>query len=350
MRNRVIGLAMLWGACLGVIAPGAALDAVANSDGIRLGVARFAGDERSPSIAARLADELGKYPLERLLGPGTFIADPGLEPSAEAVRFWAYNAAVEDLLVGRVVAATNFEPERIEIAIRSGHSGVARGRRSVTLGDANSDTTAMHSVDTVIVELVALVLSDLGYVPQDAAGVGVSSGRSDSRESGSGNSGRGLENALKLKGFDSEAPIEIKADEAEIVTRDHGRELVFTHNVLVRQANVTLRSDRLEATYKKGESAPERLVAQGSVFVDQAGRHAKCDRVIYVRRDQRLTCIGHAELVQGCDIVRGTTIRFDLADDRARVEGAASIVIRPNRDDASGAGGAAICETAGGVM
>ena len=120
------------------------------------------------------------------------------------------------------------------------------------------------------------------------------------------------------------------------MSRDHGRELVFQRNVRVRQANVTLRSQRLEATYKKGESEPERLVADGDVLVDQNGRRAKCDHAVYLRRDQRLTCSGRAELVQGCDVVRGDSIQFWLSDDRARVEGAASIVIRPEGEAGAG--------------
>ena len=80
------------------------------------------------------------------------------------------------------------------------------------------------------------------------------------------------------------------------------------------------------------------LKGQGKVFVDQGGRRAKCDRAIYVRSAQQLTCSGRAELVQGCDIVRGDSIQFWLADDRARVEGAASIVIRPEQEEGAGCG------------
>jgi len=307
---------------------------------IRLGVTPFGDDARSPSVAARLSEALATRSLGRLLGPGTFVADAGLEPSADAVRTWAYHSAVENLVVGRVVAATEFEPERIEIAIRSGHSGAATARRSVTLEEG-------VSLESVIDSLATDVLSALGFVPEVSDAAKVDGAEAAGPRESAGESGRGLENALDLEGFDSDAPIQIQADEAEIVSRDQGRELVFTHNVLVQQANVTLKSDRLEATYKKGQSEPERLVAEGRVFVDQGGRQARCDRAIYLREAQRLTCIGHAELVQGCDIVRGQSIRFDLADDRALVEGAASIVIRPDRD---APGEANACGNVGGLM
>ena len=164
--------------------------------------------------------------------------------------------------------------------------------------------------------------------------------------SGEGPKGRGLDASLDSGGFDDEAPIEIKAEEAEIVNREGGRNLVFKRNVSVRQANVTLLSDYLEATYRKGESEPDRLVARGRVFVDQGERRAKCDRAVYVRSAQQLICTGHAELVQGCDIVRGQSIEFFLGEDRARVEGAASIVIRPESDAQAEAG----CGSAEGLL
>ena len=107
--------------------------------------------------------------------------------------------------------------------------------------------------------------------------------------------------------------------------------------------NVTLRSDRLGASYRKGESEPRELVADGSVQIVQDDRRAKCDHALYVRESNRLTCRGRAELVQGCDVVRGESIEFDLAGEQARVEGAASIVIQPEEADAA----TADCEPAG---
>ncbi len=109
-----------------------------------------------------------------------------------------------------------------------------------------------------------------------------------------------------------------------------------------------LRSDRLEAAYTKGESEPHELIAEGKVQIVQNDRRAKCDRAIYQREANRLICSGHAELVQGCDIIRGESIEFDLAGEQARVEGAASIVIqsRENENESE----ATPCETNRGQM
>lgn len=304
-------------------------------EGWRVAVAPFEGDRRRPSVAERVTDALALRPHARLLPPGSFVAEPGLEPSADAVRGWAYNAAVDDLVLGRVVSATEFTPERIEIVVRSGHSGAERARHVVRLDDG-------RDLDRAVEALAVEVLGTLGVAPAaeaPPAAPGVAPDGAPSSSTSARGGGRGLDASLALSGFDGKAPIEIKADAAEIVNRERGRELIFQRNVLVRQANVTLRSDRLEASYPKGESEPERLVAQGHVSVDQGDRRARCDRAIYRRAAQRLTCSGHAELVQGCDVVRGESIEFHLADDRARVEGAASIVIRPNREDGTGCRG-----------
>jgi lipopolysaccharide transport protein LptA len=191
-----------------------------------------------------------------------------------------------------------------------------------------------RAIEAAADTLALAILRDLGGEPAKATpraeSPPASSAPGVATGDASASSGRGLDTTFDFGGFSGDAPIEIKAEEAEIVNRNDGRDLIFQRNVFVRQANITLRSDRLEASYDKGESDPRKLVAIGSVHVDQGDRQARCDRAVFLRDTQQLTCIGHAELVQGCDVVRGDSIRFDLARDRARVEGAASIVIRPD--------------------
>lgn len=307
-----------------------------------LGVADFAGDGPGPrgvaSVAQALADAMARRDLDRLLPPGRFVAKPGIEARAGEVREWAYAAAVDAIVLGRITPAADGRPARLDIVVHSGHSGAERARYMLDLPPAGRR-------EAVLDDLAGEILEGLGYVAAVPVALPIEAEEMPAATGPAGGAGgRGLDAALDLEGFDGDAPIEIKADEAEIVSREYGRELVFQRNVRVRQANVTLRSDRLEATYRRGHSEPERLIADGDVFVDQGGRRAKCDHAIYVRSDQRLTCTGRAELVQGCDVVRGDSIQFWLADDRARVEGAASIVIRPEQGAEAPAG----CPTAEG--
>jgi lipopolysaccharide transport protein LptA len=320
---------------------------------LRIAIAPFAGEQgvrpaSAWSIAKTLAIRLSDRSIERLLGPGDIAAVPVFEPRASEVRRWAYNGAVDTIVVGRVFfenQARKAGPRVIEIILRSGHSGAEISRHDVVVPDADN-------LDRSIKVLADAILEDLGHVepvkediPMGApaaadSGNAISTGDLDGDVDLSGNdssdndsSGSGLDVVLSNSDFRDEAPIEIKADEAEIISRPEGRKLIFQRNVSVRQDNVTLRSDRLEASYLKGESEPRELIAEGQVQIVQNDRHAKCDRAVYLREANRLTCSGRAELMQGCDIIRGRLIEFDLAGDQARVEGAASIVIQPKEKE-----------------
>ena len=302
--------------------------------GASVAVAPFENEDTTWTMARAISDRLSEATVDRLLPPGSFVAEPVFEPAPQAVRRWAYQAAVENVVVGRVLPSQ--EPgrgekrspsRRVEVALHSGHSGAEMARHEILV-------EGPLLIEAAAETLAVAILRDLGEEPARAtpsaepppaaSAPGVTTGES------SASSGRGLDATFDFGGFSSDAPMEIKAEEAEIVNRNDGRDLIFQRNVFVRQANITLRSDRLEASYDKGESDPRKLVATGRVHVDQGDRRARCDRAVFLRDTQQLTCTGHAELVQGCDVVRGDSIRFDLARDRARVEGAASIVIRPD--------------------
>ena len=305
----------------------------------RVAVAPFAGEVDALAVAIGLASELAERNLERLIAPGEFVAENSFEPRAADVRRWAYNSSVDAIIVGRVysVGKVGRQTRVVETVVRSGHSGAELSRHEVSLA---SDAKLDQSLET----LALSILAGLGHKkplqeanppsgdPADAAGRGAGAHPAAAQVAPADGSGQGLESELSASGFRSDAPIEIKAEEAEIINRDNGRRLIFQRNVVVTQANVSLRSDRLEALYRKGESEPRELLAEGRVSIDQGDRRAKCDRAIYQREANSLICQGRAELIQGCDIVRGETIEFDLAGDKARVEGAASIVIRPESD------------------
>jgi lipopolysaccharide transport protein LptA len=311
--------------------------AVAAPPKLRIAVAPFAGEGADMAVARAFTGQLASRQIERLIAPGEFVASTLFEPRAAEVRRWAYNSAVDTIVVGRVStprarkqSADPSKRERvIEVVLHSGHSGAEMSRHEIVVPGASS-------LDPFVEALAVEILAGLGHVdsPTDA------DRPKDGKESASSDSPDATEDAdddplaaqLSHGGFRSETPIEIKADEAEIIDRDDGRKLVFKRHVTVRQDNVTLRSDRLEASYRKGESEPHELIAEGQVRIAQGDRRAKCDRAAYLREDNQLTCHGRAELMQGCDIVRGDSIRFDLGGDQARVEGAASVVILPKRE------------------
>ena len=181
--------------------------------------------------------------------------------------------------------------------------------------EMESVVVAMHAAD----ELAGAILAGLGYTPEStdvSAPPPAASTRSKSRRLLAG-----------------DEPITIQSDELEVIQQDDSRHIIFDRNVLVTQGDVTLRSEKLDAYYSAGASQPDRLVATGRVRVSQGDRKGRCERAVYRRADQTLVCSGRAEVVQGCERLRGSKIEFDLARDRVRVTGAASVLIQPDAAD-----------------
>lgn len=338
------------------------------ASGLSIAIAPFVGEGDKAPISEQLSLRFSRLGVERLLAPGSFVASREFDPRAEEVRVWAHQAAVENVIVGRVErAAPRTESRQIEAVVRSGHSGAELFRHAVHV-------PARAGLGSALDQLAAAIVSDLGGDPwtelsaevlpatpavsanaspaASAAEVARPQAGTASATPARGTEGAaapaasakkssGLDTRLGTAEFKSDEPIEIKADEAEIVAEGAGRRLVFTGGVWVHQDTLTLRSDFLEAEYVEGESEPRRLVARGAVRVEQGNRSARCDRAEYLRASQKITCRGHAELVQGCDVVRGELIVLDLAASKARVEGAASIVISPKQNTEAPCSGAA---------
>jgi lipopolysaccharide export system protein LptA len=136
--------------------------------------------------------------------------------------------------------------------------------------------------------------------------------------------------------FDSSAPISIKSNSLEAAEVNGMRRLVFSGDVNVVQADITMTSNRLTADYAKGASEPSRLVAQGSVRVVQGDQVAHCDSGTFQRAEGLLICCGHAELRDGASRVRGKCIEFDLNSQTVRVEDATVNIIPEPSDGGSG--------------
>ena len=357
-------------------------DADSKTSGIRIAIAPFVGEGEGSAISSSLATRFTRFGVDRLLAPGSFVAEREFDPRAELVRTWAYQAAVDTIVVGRVEQPyAHSDAQQIEAVVRSGHSGAELFRHAVQVparaalgsaldqlasaivrdlgGDpvaaadpeADSPTPAVSAnaenpADPSVPPAAAASQSTTPTTPttpvepvatasapaqSGAAGSGKSAVKADKTAKGTAAPGA-VEGRLGVGAFKSDAPIEIHADEAEIQAQGVNRKLVFKGGVQVHQDNVSLGSDLLEAEYEEGASEPSKLVAHGAVHVEQGNRSARCDQAEYLRTTQKITCRGHAELVQGCDVVRGELIVLDLSGEKARVEGAASIVISPKQN------------------
>lgn len=317
-------------------ARGIAVAPFANSRGVAS--AREAG---WPDVASMLAQQLGSLSGERVVTPDALLHDArGIDdPQARDVRRWAQWNGVQNVVIGRVDRADRRQLD-VAVELRSGHSGGPRA--SYRLEPADRD-----DVDGAVTRLAQLILADAGdpaATPTDAGGdasglPGVSAPATDEPPApGSAPTAPEDEDdgIALVPGVARDEPISINSDELEVLPQDGGRRLVFSHNVEVQQGGITLHADRLEAVYPQGASQPDRLQASGNVRVAQGNRRGRCEEATYERSSRTIVCRGRAEVMQGCDQVRGEEIEFDLANERVRVLGAASVVIQPEHADAAG--------------
>jgi len=328
-----------------VLASGGPARAVVDVSGPARGiaVAPFAGSAAGgtawPDVASLLARELDRLSDTRVVPPDALRHDErGLAaPEARDVRRWAQWNAVENVVVGRVDRATRRQLD-VAVELRSGHSGAQRAAYRLE-PESGSD------LDGAVGRLARLILADLGDdaasaasplpdvaaaspetppAPEPTPAVPAAAGHRE---------GRGID---LVPGRARDDPISINSEELEVLPQDGGRRLVFSRNVEVQQGDITLEADRLEAVYPQGASQPDRLHATGNVRVAQGNRRGRCEEATYERSADTIVCRGRAEVVQGCDQVRGDEIEFDLAHQRVRVVGAASVVIQPDDGSAEG--------------
>lgn len=292
-------------------------------EGLRIGVAAFervgATGIRVPDIASSLAQRLSTKGVERVVGPQSLGVTAAADPPAEDIVARAKQAQVDLVVVGRTTRLG--ETLSVDTQLRSAASGGPVGTPLVV--EVNGPNDLGRAID----ELAALVLEkSAGGLGASAASVastvgqptiGIAPAQQDDEGSG------------EKAPFDSDAPISIKSDVLEAFDRGGERQFVFSGNVRAIQDDLYLNSDRMEAFYPRGQSQPERMVATGHVVIEQTGKRALCKEATYFRTQQKLVCVGDAQLDEECDRVRGKEIVFHLDTEVLEVIGAADVRIHP---------------------
>jgi lipopolysaccharide export system protein LptA len=306
----------------------------ASGPAVTVGVAPFekvapSGDT-PPDLCQLLAQRIGTLGVARVVGPDQLGAAALAEPDSDTVRAWASGAEVAAIAVGRTTrVGTQLS---VDVRLRSGESGnvagtyVAEILRPEQLGPA-VDRLAAQIVDGT----VALLAAGRSPPASVAGGSGSEDASSDSDR----------KSLFALGAFDSSEPLTIHSDALDAYQEEGMRRLVFTKNVRVTQADMTLSSDRLVAFYPEDGGEPDRLVADGRVVLVRGAREARCDHASYDRVARRLVCRGGAELRDGEDRLRGEVIEFEIESDRVVVSGGATILFHPERDGSEPPEGAA---------
>lgn len=133
--------------------------------------------------------------------------------------------------------------------------------------------------------------------------------------------GQGATSALQ--GHDTDAPVDVAADRIEV--QDRADRAIFSGNVIVRQAGLTLNAPRITVAYSDTSGIEiERIDASGGVVARSPGETARGEFAIYDTRRRLITMLGNVTLTRGESRVNGGRLVIDLTSGRAVMDGAAS--------------------------
>jgi lipopolysaccharide transport protein LptA len=306
---------------------------------LSIGVAPFerVGDVGAevPDVALMLARRLSTLGVRRVASPSDIGGTPMADPEARTAAELAARGGVGALVVGR---ATGIGGKlSIDARLRDGRTGEPVGRRFFV------EVAKPRDLAAGIEQLAAQVVAQANEAgPADAPAPTAEVAAPPRPEAAAAPAGAPEARAAgnQAAGFDSDAPITIKSDVLDVLEQGGKRRFLFAGNVRAKQADLLIRSEKLEAFYPEGGSQPETIVATGSVSMKQAGRTARCSQATFYRKDDRIVCVGDvAEVVQGCDIVRGREIVFHTASQVLKVNGAADVRINPEAAGCKGGSG-----------
>ena len=123
-----------------------------------------------------------------------------------------------------------------------------------------------------------------------------------------------------LKGHNSNAPVDVAADRIEV--QDRADRALFVGNVKVRQADLTLDTQRLTVAYTNDQGVQiQRLDAAGGVVVRSPSETARGNFGIYDLDRRLITLVGDVQLVRGGSQVSGQRLVIDLETGRAVIDG-----------------------------
>jgi lipopolysaccharide export system protein LptA len=123
-----------------------------------------------------------------------------------------------------------------------------------------------------------------------------------------------------LKGHNSNAPVDVSSDRIEV--QDRTDRAVFSGNVVAKQEDLTLATERLTVAYSSsGGIQIDRLDAAGGVLVRSPSETARGDFGVYDLNRKLITLIGNVQLQRQGNEVRGNRLTLDLNTGRAVIDG-----------------------------
>lgn len=129
--------------------------------------------------------------------------------------------------------------------------------------------------------------------------------------------------AIAQSRHDSNAPIDFNARNIQL--DDRASRAVLTGNVVITQAEMTLRADRVTVTYTgsavSGSPQATRLDAAGGVTVTRPDQSARAQYALYDVDRRVITMVNGVTLRQAGNIVSGNRLTINLDTGRATMDG-----------------------------
>lgn len=132
--------------------------------------------------------------------------------------------------------------------------------------------------------------------------------------------------ALAQTRHNTNAPIDFSADLIEL--QDRANRAIMAGDVTVRQAEMTLASQRMTVNYTgqvlDGSPQVSQLTASGGVTVTRPDQRARSQYAVYDLNRRVITMMGGVSLAQGGNLVSGGRLTLNLDTGRATLDGAAA--------------------------
>lgn len=129
--------------------------------------------------------------------------------------------------------------------------------------------------------------------------------------------------AQTFGGHNSRAPVDFDAGRLEV--RDRENRVILSGSVIVSQAGLTVRSDRMVVNYDdSGALDVTRITATGGVVVTRGSDRASGSTAVYDLGSRIITMAGNVQLSRGGDRLSGGRLVINLDSGVASIDGRAS--------------------------
>lgn len=126
---------------------------------------------------------------------------------------------------------------------------------------------------------------------------------------------------------DTDAPIEIEADELAISQADNSA--TFSGNVVIKQGEMSLSAPLVKVVYNSDSSEIEQLIATGGVTLVSGEEAAEAEMAEYSVTNGTIIMKGNVLLAQGLNSLAAEEMTVNLNDGSALLTGRVRTVLRP---------------------